>query len=587
MEKGIPIGAYVVVCAIACFYLVCTALGFYENLGVRILMAGLFVPAIFYAKDKPLSRLQKVYWELAIATALPLLNFWLFLANEQNVYWSVGMVFCGIFYGIMSGKLYYDILVYPFFAAGGFLMYALQWHPDSAFLWSGVGAFVMSWFACIGFGTLRLAGDIFYKVSVDLNSERYRTSQLEILRQVAVEKLEMERELHRSQRLSSIGTLAGGVAHDFNNQLTVIMGCAEVLKLMATDTDERDLVNNIYEAARHSAKLTRRLLSFASLETSDVKPVDVLPLIEEALTLVRRSAKQIEIVQDYSADVSTILGESSGLANALVNLCVNATHAMPKGGVLTVRTSNTFDPEGWIPISSPRIDSQGTVLVVDIEDTGHGMSDETVALAFEPFYTTKEAGHGTGLGLALVKGTVEGHQGEVYLRTEVDVGTTFRLVLPAVPGLSCDPEDDSVLKGEGTILILDDETLVRVTAEVMLESLGYAVISFSKGNEAVEYFAAHNQEVDLVVLDVIMPGMSGPEVFAKLRKIDPEVRILIASGYSAPGVIEEMMGTAFTDYVHKPFKLSELSTKVRDTIGDRGVPLIDELKLPYEPPTVR
>ncbi|PIV99503.1 MAG: hypothetical protein COW42_10895, partial [Deltaproteobacteria bacterium CG17_big_fil_post_rev_8_21_14_2_50_63_7] len=108
--------------------------------------------------------------------------------------------------------------------------------------------------------------------------------------------------------------------------------------------------------------------------------------------------------------------------------------------------------------------------------------------------------------------------------------------------------------------------------------------SFSKGNEAVEYFAAHNQEVDLVVLDVIMPGMSGPEVFAKLRKIDPEVRILIASGYSAPGVIEEMMGTAFTDYVHKPFKLSELSTKVRDTIGDRGVPLIDELKLPYEPP---
>jgi PAS domain S-box-containing protein len=385
------------------------------------------------------------------------------------------------------------------------------------------------------------------------------------------QEISLQKQLLHAQKMEAVGTLAGGIAHDFNNLLQVIMGYSELLlQDKNEDTTEHADLKKVFDAAKNGAELVQRLLTFSRKVEPKLVVLNLNRQILQVDKLLKRTIpKMVSIHLDLSPDVADIYGDPTQLEQILMNLAVNARDAMPDGGTLTIGTTNvTVDDEfssshsGLVP---------GEYALLSVTDTGQGMNQCTVEHIFEPFYTTKELGRGTGLGLAMVYGIVNRHGGRITCFSRVGQGSTFKVYFPAIPA---EAERDLELSGEmpamgtETVLLVDDEDAVRDLGERILRGSGYAVLTAANGAEAVELYLERRDEVALVILDVIMPTMGGKECLKALLNIDPHAKVMIASGYSASESERELIGLGAKGFVGKPFRVRELLQGVRNVLDD-------------------
>ncbi len=386
-------------------------------------------------------------------------------------------------------------------------------------------------------------------------------SQIIIQKRSETRLKELERQFIQAQKMESIGRFAGGIAHDFNNILTGIMGYAELLKMQHEDpsTREGEAVDVILRAARRAAGLVRRLLGFAREGKHNSASININQNILETLKISEKIfEKNVRVRTELEAQLDTIEVDANQLDQALTNIFINAKDAMPNGGHLTVRTENTHlleDSLGKFSQLKP-----GDYVKISITDTGTGMAKEVCDRIFEPFYTTKEQDQGTGLGLSTVYGVIKNHNGHITVYSEPGEGTRFCIYLPVSRKKVTRPAPVvEVFSGDATLLIVDDEEDVRALARAQLEGLGYRVMSAGDGVEAVDIYSRKWHEIDLVLLDMIMPNLDGRETFWRFKEIDPEVKVILISGFSHDGRAEELLDGGALDFIQKPFKLDELS----------------------------
>ena len=353
------------------------------------------------------------------------------------------------------------------------------------------------------------------------------------------ERERLETRLAQAQRLETVGQLAGGIAHDFNNILAVILNHAHfVHRELPEGSPLRDDVKQISHAAERASELTRQLLIFSRRDPAVPQTVDVNALVEETERLLRRTiGERVALATSLCEDRCYVEADPSQLEHVLLNLVVNARDAMPDGGTITIASER-----------------DGERIVLTVADEGAGMEPEVVARAFEPFFTTKPKGRGTGLGLATVYGTITDAGGEVRIDSAPAEGTTVRIAMPAVGAPAAPPPDDGPENADGagaTVLLVEDEAAVRRLTRRILESGGFRCLDAADGDEALELFAAHRDEIDLVLTDVVMPRMSGPELAERIGDGGPPV--LYMSGYAD----ERLPGT-----IEKPFAADELLRRV-------------------------
>lgn len=379
------------------------------------------------------------------------------------------------------------------------------------------------------------------------------------------EKVKLEEQLAHSRKMDAIGQLAGGVAHDFNNMLGVIIGAANLLKSAKRGLDSKGLehVEVILRSANRAADLTSQLLAFARKSKVQFKAVDIHKIVQEMLSIAQRTIdKKITLDVRLHAETHTLTGENSQLQSALLNLCINASHAMPDGGKISISSKNTTLSES-VCKASPFDITPGNYVEIEIRDTGCGIPLADQQKIFEPFFTTKGHGKGTGLGLAAVYATVLAHHGAIKLYSEVGKGTSFHIFLPcsgeeAVLQLSA----SDVVTGSGLILLVDDEEMVRFVGKEMLEEMGYQVLLAEDGKDAVKTFIDNHRDIDLVIMDMIMPEMNGRDAFLEMHKIDPNCKVLIASGFLKDDSLAELYPLGLKGFIHKPYQDNELSRMV-------------------------
>ncbi|HYQ17751.1 MAG TPA: ATP-binding protein [Polyangiaceae bacterium] len=393
----------------------------------------------------------------------------------------------------------------------------------------------------------------------------------ETLRREQAERARAEAELQavESKQLEMVGRLAAGVAHDFNNNLTAIMGSAELLKLEPSGSDAAsELSDSILQASQRLAELTRQLLAYSRKARMQQTPTDLHDVIEQAVSLARRSMDpNITIVTELNAERSTVNGDAALLQSAVLNLLINARDAMPEGGRLTVATVSVELTRSGIkgmPV--------GPCVVLEVIDTGRGIPEDQVAHIFDPFFTTKPIGKGTGLGLASVAGTVRAHGGNIEVNSDATHGTAFRMYLPCSDpeGSARMPVSTTIVHGEGEILLVDDDPMVSMTAIATLQSFGYRTTLARDGKSALEQVATHPGRFELVLLDLRMPGLSGEATFDKLRDLEPTLPVLIWSGYAAEQDVNAMLKRGAAGFVQKPYRVAELSRIVAAKIRKRS-----------------
>jgi signal transduction histidine kinase/CheY-like chemotaxis protein len=397
--------------------------------------------------------------------------------------------------------------------------------------------------------------------------EHGRTVTARIVARDITERKRMEAALLHAQKIDSIGNLAGGIAHDFNNILAAILGSASIMRRHLSDrTKLAKYVEIIESSARRGSSLTRQLLTFARKAETIAAPVDIHALIHETLDLYQRSVtKDIAVHTSLSAAPVTVNGDDGQIQQALLNLLLNARDAMPEHGTITITTDIVHaDASTLSRFLSVR---PGPFVEIRIADTGRGIPRALQERIFEPFFTTKD--NGTGLGLSVVYGVMQNHGGFVNLESEEGRGTTFSLFFPqhaeALPG-GKRKQRSHIPRGTEHILVVDDEPAVLEVARDILSHLGYTIYAASNGHEGVEFYRTRRGSIDLVLLDVNMPVMSGIEAFEQLRSLDPRVRIIIVTGYGK-GVIEApRFSSEVNGFVQKPFLLETLATKVRKVL---------------------
>jgi len=377
---------------------------------------------------------------------------------------------------------------------------------------------------------------------------------------------EMEKKLHQAQKLESIGTLAGGIAHDFNNLLMGIQGHAS-LTLLNLDPSHPNYerLKRIEEQAASGADLTKQLLGFARGGRYEVKTTDINDIIKKTSYMFGRTKKEITIHLKYGKDLWAVEVDRGQMEQVFMNLYVNAWQAMPGGGKIYLETENVlWDDEQVLPYAI----KPGKYVKISVTDTGTGMDENTRERIFDPFFSTKAMGRGTGLGLATVYGIIKGHGGMINVYSEPGHGTTFAVYLPASEKEVVKEQavEDTVLRGRETILLVDDENIVLDVSKEMLEFLGYRIYIAGSGQEAIDVYREKRNDIDLVILDMIMPGMSGGEVLDRLRDINPEIRVLLSSGYSINGQAQQIMDRGCNGFLQKPFQLQKLARKVREML---------------------
>jgi two-component system cell cycle sensor histidine kinase/response regulator CckA len=379
------------------------------------------------------------------------------------------------------------------------------------------------------------------------------------------ERRRLETQLRQAQKMESIGQLAAGIAHDFNNLLTPMGGFAELLLGRAPEgSKEQKYLRQIKVAAERAAALTRQLRLFSRQEEGERHPVQLNSVVEETRDLLERSIpKEITVELRLESELWVVDADPSQISQVLMNLCVNARDAMPDGGTLALETRNVTLDEEW---ARAMLEAQpGRYVCLSVSDTGFGMSPEVQGRLFEPFFTTKEVGKGTGLGLSVVYGIVKGHGGFINVYSEEGRGSTFHVYLPAIELAVGEREAEGLEwpTGAETILFVDDEEMVQVLGQGVLERCGYTVLMAEDGVQALEVYQAHLGEIALVVLDMIMPQMGGQECLRRLREMDPQVKVLISTGYTAKDLAQELVAEGALGVVRKPFLLQDFASAVR------------------------
>ncbi|MBS1856272.1 MAG: PAS domain S-box protein [Acidobacteria bacterium] len=411
-----------------------------------------------------------------------------------------------------------------------------------------------------------------FPVEISLNSVQVGGRQLAIsfITDISA-RVQMEQQLRQSQKMEAIGQLAGGVAHDFNNLLTVIQGYASMsLEGLAPDDTLREPLEEIERAAVSAAGLTRQLLAFSRRQVVRPGVLDVNAVIARAEKMLRRVIREdIELSFQCDADLGRVRADPGAIEQVLMNLVVNARDAMPEGGGLVIETGNLFLDEQYA--QTHLAVKTGPYAMLAVSDTGTGMTPEVQARIFEPFYTTKEPGVGTGLGLATVYAIVRQMQGTIWVYSEPGRGSTFKILLPVVQGAGIEDApraEEAVHAGGGeTVLLVEDEEGVRRFVRTMLERHGYRVLDASSPREALALAGDAGERIDALLTDVVMPGMNGPELARQLGAVRPGLKVLFMSGYTDRAIRLHDQLAEGDPYLQKPFTPQMLASRLRELIG--------------------
>jgi two-component system, cell cycle sensor histidine kinase and response regulator CckA len=380
------------------------------------------------------------------------------------------------------------------------------------------------------------------------------------------ERKNMEVELLHAQKMEAIGTLAGGIAHDFNNLLTGIIGHTSLMRL-ETGPDEHppERLRAIEHLVRSGADLTRQLLGFARGGKYEVKPSDLNNIIEKTSEMFGRTRREIIIHHNLTSDLRVVNADSGQIEQVLINLFVNAAQAMPSGGNLFIETNNVAIDEA----SGKHFSIEpGDFVKIVVTDTGIGMDEATQRRVFEPFFTTKEIGLGTGLGLASAYGIIKNHGGSISVHSKPGKGASFTIYLPATTAKLEEDEttSDQIMTGSGTILIIDDQDVILDVGQEMLKTIGYKALAARGGEEALEIYKEKMNDIDLVILDMIMPSMSGEETYNNLKALNQKVKVILSSGYSINDQASRILDQGCNGFIQKPFDAHDLSKKVREVL---------------------
>jgi len=387
-------------------------------------------------------------------------------------------------------------------------------------------------------------------------------------RQAEKEKQKLEAQLNQIQKMESIGTLAGGIAHDFNNLLMSIQGKISIMLFhMSKDNDNYQKMRDIEGYIKNGADLTKQLLGFARGGKYEVKITNLNDLIDSTTKMFSGTKKEIKIHKNYEQKLMNVDVDQGQINQVLLNLYVNAWQAMPKGGNIFVHTENVLlDEKSALNYQI----EPGRYAKISITDTGVGMDRETMKKIFDPVFTTREAGRGTGLGLASAYGIIRNHNGAINVYSEVGKGTTFNIFLPESQK-DIDSEDikhvqNHIVKGTETILFVDDEKRVIESVKEMLAELGYKVILASNGEEAIRIMEDNHQKIDMAIIDMIMPGMDGSELYREMKNITTDFKVLLSSGYSQSSHAENIRELGCDGFIQKPFTLQQLSQSIRSIL---------------------
>ena len=387
------------------------------------------------------------------------------------------------------------------------------------------------------------------------------------LRKSIAEQKRLEEQLRQTQKMEAIGRFSAGVAHDLNNILSVIVGYGTIIQLkMSGDNPDRDKIDQILTAADRAANLTRSLLTFSRKEEMKQQPLNLNRSIRNIETFLRRIiGEDIKLIISLTEGDILIIADNGHIEQVVMNMATNARDAMPNGGIFSIDTAVIEIDEEFIKMHG--YGKLGRHALLTFADNGCGMDEATQQRIFEPFFTTKEAGKGTGLGLSIIYGIVEQHNGHLSVYSEPGHGTTFRILLPLMP-------EDVVMQdtevchhelrgGEETILVVDDETAIRQYLELFLTTLGYRVLLARDGREAIQVFRENGQDVDLVLMDVIMPNINGKEAALELRNLKPNIKIIFTSGYPYDIILERNLHEESTQLLMKPVTPTDLARKLR------------------------
>jgi two-component system, cell cycle sensor histidine kinase and response regulator CckA len=416
--------------------------------------------------------------------------------------------------------------------------------------------------------TVRLSGRA-------VNSAEETAEVLELIAEDITERRVLENQFRQAQKMEAVGRLAGGVAHDFNNLLMVISGYAEVLLERTRKADQLyPKIEAIHQATDRATTLTRQLLAFSRKQLLELKVVDLNIIIENIERLLRPLiGENIELQTRLAADLGRTRADAGQIEQVLMNLVVNSKDAMPSGGKITIQTANARMNNEDVRREYSYI-QPGQYVVLSVTDTGEGMDKEIQSRIFEPFFTTKEKGKGTGLGLSTVYGIIKQSRGYVLVESEPGLGTTFRIYLPRVED-ALEPAGPAGVSrpqagGSETVLLVEDEESVRQLVRETLESKGYKVLEADNGEAALRIVSEYSEKIDMLITDVVMPGMSGRELSARLCASRPQTKVLYLSGYTEDAIGHEGVVDPDTAFLQKPFTLQMLSRKVREVLGERG-----------------
>jgi len=396
---------------------------------------------------------------------------------------------------------------------------------------------------------------------------------VQVIARDVTERKRLEMQLPQSQKMEAIGLLAGGVAHDFNTLLGVICGQCKLISLQSNlDDGLRTRIEEIAKAAQRAAELTRQLLAFSRKQLLQLNVLDLNAAVTDMAAPLRRLiGEHVTLVTRLAPDLGRIKADPSQIEQVIINLAVNARDAMPQGGTLILETANQELDEEFArhnPLAAP-----GWYVMLTVSDTGVGIDKESMAHIFEPFYTTKEMGKGTGLGLATVYGMIKQSGGHIAVHRVPGRGATFAIYFPLVAGEAQTEKSEvrplTATPRKETILLVEDEATLRELVRTCLQQAGYTVLVAEDGYEAMEIASRHPGEIDLLLTDVVMPGLSGLEVARRLREQRPQTKVLYVSGYlDAATLAPESLGPGAA-FLEKPFRLQALTRKLLEVLGHK------------------
>ena len=382
------------------------------------------------------------------------------------------------------------------------------------------------------------------------------------------ERKRLEAQLQQAAKMEAIGTLAGGIAHDFNNLLMGIQGNASLMLMNIDSTHPHcERLKNIQKQVQRAARLTSNLLGYARKGKYEVKRIDLNQLVEETSDTFGRTRKEITIHRELADDLFAVEADQGQIEQVLLNLYVNAADAMPGGGELILTTMNTTyeDMKDRLYDAKP-----GKYVLLTITDTGVGMDQKTTERIFDPFFTTKEMGRGTGLGLASAYGIIKGHGGYIDVESKKGHGTSFNIYLPGSEKKvhKAVKTAKQFTKESQTVLLVDDEEVILQVGEELLEAMGYTVLIAREGKEAIEVYKKNRDGIDIVILDMVMPTMGGGEAYDRMKEINPNVKVLLSTGFSVDGEATEILERGCDGFIQKPFRMNDLSEKIREILDN-------------------